>query len=235
MATRSCHICGKEESAEVQMMVCSGCKAQEVNYCSRECQAKDWPEHKIQCKKARNKAKGVEHAPDATPASAPVQAVILSGGQNQPFSPTKTGIPSDHPLFSSSAANISPLSRLAGVPIIIWRLRTDDPMSHLQSRIRATLDNQSVTFLMVDPYTGWAPAEWQQGIGPVIIARVDKKPLTISALELVWMFCDHVSEVANEDGRAAAKRYHSPAAFQKWCVRYVESDPTRRREFQLPV
>jgi len=42
-----CHITG----AEKKLLFCAGCKAQ---YCSRECQKKDWTSHKVLCNKAEN-------------------------------------------------------------------------------------------------------------------------------------------------------------------------------------
>lgn len=98
-------------------------------------------------------------------------------------------------------------------------------MSHLTSAERPHLDNSSVTFLMINPWTGWAPMQWQQGIGPVIVARLDKKPLSIDALEVIWMFCDGTSELAAEGdlSRSELEARYKPAAFQKWCVDYKES------------
>jgi len=45
-----CTGCGKKSTAEEKFMVCSGCKFS--RYCSAECQKKDWPAHKLFCKKS---------------------------------------------------------------------------------------------------------------------------------------------------------------------------------------
>lgn len=98
----------------------------------------------------------------------PIQAVLSLGGHTFPFNVERTTIPSNHVLFNPGPnRHVSPLSDLIGVPLVIFRHRTDATMDHVSSNIRASLDNASTTFLMMNPFTGWAPAEWQQGIGPV--------------------------------------------------------------------
>ncbi|KAG8945529.1 hypothetical protein FRC04_000732 [Tulasnella sp. 424] len=177
----------------------------------------------------------------STSGNSKVKAVRLNGGWNMPFNPDDVEIPSDHEMFAAEglAQRISPISMLVDVPIVIWRLRKDNPMSHLTSLERAHLDNQSVTFLMINPWTGWAPAQWQQGIGPVIVARLDKKPLSIDALEVIWMFCDASGELASEGEmtRAQLEARYKPAAFQKWCVEYKESyeELGRLQSLELPI
>ncbi|KAG8935167.1 hypothetical protein FRC01_007400 [Tulasnella sp. 417] len=170
-----------------------------------------------------------------------VEAVQLKGGWNMPFNPAEVEIQSDHELFTAAglAQRLSPISMLVDVPIVIWRLRKDDPMSHLTSQERPHLDNSSVTFLMINPWTGWAPPQWQQGIGPVIVARLDKKPLSVDALEVIWMFCDASGELAAEGdlSRSELDARYKPAAFQKWCVDYKESykDLGRLQSLELPI
>ena len=43
-----CGGCQRLAEPGKQFAVCSGCQA--VMYCSRECQKKDWPEHRAQCR-----------------------------------------------------------------------------------------------------------------------------------------------------------------------------------------
>jgi hypothetical protein len=43
-----CSKCHKEESENVKLSVCGGCRG--VRYCSKECQKMDWPTHKKLCK-----------------------------------------------------------------------------------------------------------------------------------------------------------------------------------------
>ncbi|KAG2373566.1 hypothetical protein C9374_012029 [Naegleria lovaniensis] len=46
---KCCACCGAKKSATTKLFVCGACKS--VLYCSRECQQKDWPQHKQVCKK----------------------------------------------------------------------------------------------------------------------------------------------------------------------------------------
>lgn len=51
------------------------------------------------------------------------------------------------------------------------------------------------------------------------------------------MFCEYVGEVAAEEGRNQAARYHSPAASQAWCRNYVEDAKLNGRGdiFRIPL
>ena len=47
-ATPACHTCGKTEAdIHCKLMMCGRCKI--AKYCSRECQANNWREHKYEC------------------------------------------------------------------------------------------------------------------------------------------------------------------------------------------
>jgi len=83
------------------------------------------------------------------------------------------------------------------------------------------------TFLNIDPRTGFAPLAWQSGIGTVIVAHKDKKPLLPHHVEGVWMYCDYVLDVFGE-GRGAPARLYSQEAFGKWWGRYC----VEQREFR---
>ncbi|KAG2491740.1 hypothetical protein HYH03_009903 [Edaphochlamys debaryana] len=57
---KRCAVCGKSASSPGvrKLHKCGGCKA--VRYCSRECQAADWPEHQSQCKRLAAEAAEAE-------------------------------------------------------------------------------------------------------------------------------------------------------------------------------
>lgn len=166
----------------------------------------------------------------------PVVAVDLLGGWNSPFNARPSTVPSNHEMFGTGprAGKVSPISAVVGVPILIWRHDPTNSLNYISHPNRERLDNQAVTFLMINPYTGWAPAEWQQGIGRVTIARADKKPLSIGDLEMIWMFCDSVGEQANElGGDYVARRWYTAQAFQRWCADYAIDNPRNDRHLPL--
>jgi hypothetical protein len=49
---RRCTTCGKIDSVDEPLKICSGCRIDSVRYCSRECQTKGWSKHKKQCQQA---------------------------------------------------------------------------------------------------------------------------------------------------------------------------------------
>ncbi|GFH56483.1 hypothetical protein CTEN210_12959 [Chaetoceros tenuissimus] len=51
-----CHCCKK--TSEEKLPTCSRCKI--VGYCNRECQRKDWPKHKLECKLYKDTKKDVK-------------------------------------------------------------------------------------------------------------------------------------------------------------------------------
>lgn len=54
-----CTVCGVQKPV-AQMFACSGCKVvRKVPYCSKACQAQDWPQHKAACKQAQRATKEV--------------------------------------------------------------------------------------------------------------------------------------------------------------------------------
>lgn len=66
------------------------------------------------------------------------------------------------------------------------------------------------------------------------IARLDKRSLTWPQLELIWKFCEHVAEVAFEQGPTAAAKHHTPAAFRLWCLDYNADAKLNGRDIFTP-
>ncbi|KAI0042335.1 hypothetical protein FA95DRAFT_1637343 [Auriscalpium vulgare] len=186
---------------------CTRCRL--ALYCNAACQKAAWKTHKSAC---------TANAISSTPPSASVKAVRLKGGFNRPFFPEQLDVPPDHPIWGD-ATSVSPVSQLVGVPIKIWREAHELPLDHEND---ANRDNQSVTYLMIRPEVGFATARWLKNIGPVIIARADQKPLSIVALEMIWMFCDMILDRFGENRRAPWDMYNR-AAFEEFCENYKEN------------
>ena len=70
-------------------------------------------------------------------------------------------IPRSHPAMS--CPYVSPLSKLIGIPVIVYR---EDPVASPGQTARER-DCQSATYLMIELDTGFAAPEWQGNIGPV--------------------------------------------------------------------
>ena len=70
----------------------------------------------------------------------------------------------------SLTATLSPLLHKCGELLSIQRVERP------HSRERASMDNQLATYLMIDTESGFAPPEWQSGIGDVYLYRAGGGP-----------------------------------------------------------
>jgi len=71
-----------------------------------------------------------------------------------------------------------------------------------------SLENQAVTFLYLDDNPnstqwGWAPMEWQSGVGSVVVARADGEDLFPQHVEALCHFCQFVLQPLFEDSMGA--------------------------------
>lgn len=89
------------------------------------------------------------------------------------------------------------------------------------------MDNQAITYLMIDTDSGFAPPRWQSGIGTVIIARKDKKPLLPVHYEGFWIYTDLVLEHFGDGGKPG--HMYSRAAFEEWWTDYVDEQKENGR------
>ncbi|KAJ7508320.1 hypothetical protein B0H11DRAFT_23118 [Mycena galericulata] len=150
-----------------------------------------------------------------------IKAVIvrcdLDKRRGSPWSATT--IPADHPAF---ALAVPPIPTLIEVPLVTYRVGTQGGLTN------GDLDNQIATFLNIDAASGFAPPEWQSGVGTVIVARKDRKPLLPHHMEGVWMYCDSILDNFGDEGKAPRHRY-SRAAFEKWWANYCKEQRGFRR------
>jgi len=106
------------------------------------------------------------------------------------------------------------LSVLLGVPLLTRRLSA---IPALELPRNAHFDNEAATALHVDPATGYAPAEWCQGVGTVLVVREDQQPLTKDLLENIVKFSQMLVQLFG--GRAEDLRaYATPRRFADFCA-----------------
>ncbi|KXZ43245.1 hypothetical protein GPECTOR_96g711 [Gonium pectorale] len=141
-----------------------------------------------------------------------------------------TSLPTEHPAFLTGTP--SPVAALVGLPLLVYRL---DPRPSLSIPRAATYDNQRVTYIMIDPYSGFAAAEWQQGIGSVVLVRSDRKPLPPQHVEAFWMFCDHLLGLFSSGIDPNPEVEMTPAKWQSFFRKYkreYSSMKSRRAEWK---
>jgi hypothetical protein len=133
-------------------------------------------------------------------------------------------------MSPSSCAEDSRVVHMCGIPLALMRAKHG-----LQKLPRsAELDNQAATYLMIDPATGFAPADWQWNIGEVTVFRRDGKPFTNGHFWVLWdlLSCaleDYGDSVPPAKIRA---RYFSPTGFRRWLKqRYTDEDDEAKLEW----
>jgi len=213
--TRQCNHCKKV--FDISLTPCSNC--QSVHYCSRDCQTSHIPQHTLTCAALANlNSQRQKPIQEQMSTSQNVPAVDLLGGENHPFNPKEVVLTASQAddILNGGKGFVSPISKLIGVPLVVYRQRESGARVEGRS---AAMDNQAVTYLMIDIEHGFAPDEWQHSIGPVTVVRTDRKPLTTPALEMIWMYVDLILDHFGEEGEAPKWRY-TPQAFQEWCRRY---------------
>ncbi|KAG6361041.1 hypothetical protein INS49_009260 [Diaporthe citri] len=144
-------------------------------------------------------------AANASTANEKIKAVIVRCiGDTTGPKWSATTIASTHPIFEQQHESEAPLPALLGIPLIFRPL----PSSQFDTRAGG-LDNQIITYLNIELESGFAPPVWQSGVGTVLVARLDKKPLLEQHLEGVWM-----------------------PAFEKWWARYAEETREYRDDWK---
>ncbi|KAJ7099461.1 hypothetical protein B0H15DRAFT_547601 [Mycena belliarum] len=133
-----------------------------------------------------------------------------------------TTVAQNDPIFDLSPL---PVSTRIDCPLVMRRTGTTSPD-------RADLDCQIATFLAIDPRSGFAPPEWQSHIGSVIVARKDKKPLSVHHLEGFWMYNDAILDEFSENGEINESDWYSRVKFERWWNDYCEEAQENRGAFQ---
>jgi hypothetical protein len=102
-------------------------------------------------------------------------------------------VPSTHPIFTSKAL---PVTVKFGYPLVMARLVENLPQG-------PQTDNQHATWLNIDPESGFAPSQWQGGIGSVVVANADGTPLDSDTLGAI---VDYVSGILDAFGNGEVPR-----------------------------
>lgn len=121
-----------------------------------------------------------------------------------PFVPVE--VPYVHPIRGHFESSISPISKLLGKEIRLWKFPFDEPLLNPPGwdASMGPDSNPDAAFLMVgvDPTKsdwGWAPLHWNLDIGNVLIVYDDKSDLVVEDLRLMCYFARIVLQPMFED------------------------------------
>jgi hypothetical protein len=134
-------------------------------------------------------------------------------------------LPTD-PIF----LNVRPteMSVHLGLPLLVQRL---NPIEIVPGDTYHK--NRPATFLQMLPSNGFPPAAWQSKIGAVLVARMDKKPLSCLHLEAIcryhWTLLADVNSIALEYG---LKRISKEGFEQFWYEYRRNQFDAGREEFE---
>ncbi|KAI0065252.1 hypothetical protein BV25DRAFT_154403 [Artomyces pyxidatus] len=206
MNTETCTHCTRNPP---DLKRCTRCRL--ARYCYNiqgpNCQNAAWSVHKRVCRPPPSDL-------PTTPPSARVDGVRLLARHNTPFLPEAVTVSPEHVVWTTG--HTSPISQLIGVPLLFHReLREWD----VDAGNDPARDNQSVTYMMITPEIGFAPPRWLKNIGPVTVVRADQKPLTLLELEKIWMFCDRILSMF-EDNQGPPFNMYYPERYQEFSEEY---------------
>lgn len=179
-------------------------RCRQSSYCSKDCQKKNWSKHKATCQP-------LSDSNDPNNEKEPIRCVKIysqgdGGGRYE-----DVRLPFSHQMFQSDPL---PVSLKFGYPLVMQRLVPNLPRGQ-------ETDNQHATWLMIDPVTGFAPPQWQGGIGSVHVGRADRKPLTT---EILAGITDYVSDILDQFGQEDAwqivRRYYDRARLERYLVQH---------------
>lgn len=99
--------------------------------------------------------------------------------------------------------------------------------------------NRPATFLQMCPHSGFAPLDWQRKIGPVLVVRMDRKPLSCLHLEAIWRYhwalMSEVNSIGWEHGtRARLTRKAFEMFWYEYRKRQIEAGREDFEDFDSP-
>lgn len=132
-----------------------------------------------------------------------------------------TTIPADHPVFAEAPL---PVSVRLGIPLVMLREGT-------VARDRAELDCQMATYLAIDDHTGFAAPRWQMNVGTVVVARLDRKPLSSQHVEGFWMYNDAILDAFGDAGAIDESHWYGRQQYERWWKNYVRERREASRQY----
>ena len=191
---------------------CARCNG--ATYCTTLCRKEDWQDHRRSCDSSR---------PALSSNNVIVRAVKIhsktgGGGHYTPFL-----IPFSDSIFETKPV---PISQKIGFPLLVQHPECESARGELT-------DNQHATWLMIDPTTGFAPPEWQSGVGKgnVVVARADGEKLETATLAAIT---DYISDILDAfgDGLGAAQKYYNRGRLDKFMADHLKMQQ-EFKQFQL--
>ena len=185
---------------------CGRCN--DATYCTSFCQKEDWEGHKRSCH-------------NSIPAPIIKQGLIKAvrihsktgGGGHYSRHPT---IHLD-PIFRTRPV---PISQKIGFPLLVQHPSFPSLTRNRETRGELT-DNPHATWLMIDPNTGFAPAEWQSEVGDVVVARPDGQALETATLAAIT---DYISDILDAfgDGLGPPRKYYNRDRLDKFMADHAK-------------
>jgi hypothetical protein len=162
--------------------------------------------HKIECKKTRGSKSTPSNSTDTTQPLRDIPCVKIFGFDSGGGRYEDVTIPSTDSIFSNSPL---PVTVKFGYPLVMKRLYDGRD------------DNQHATWLAINPISGFAPPEWQNSIGSVIVANADRTPLSLKTLAAIT---DYISDILDQFGedRPNVKRFYNRGRLDEYIREHVE-------------
>lgn len=115
-------------------------------------------------------------------------------------------VPREHPVFTQPTPSCG-ISKLVELPVLVRKYPADKAWAKDESISGTGYSNQAATFLHLntDPNSrllmgwGWAPMQWQNNVGSVLVVRADGKDLSPHHCEVLCSFCQFKMQPLFED------------------------------------
>lgn len=125
--------------------------------------------------------------------------------------------PADHSMFTTCNLNGNvPVMKLCGLPLFVKKVK---PYRYLSDFGAA--DNQRATYLMIEPHNGFAPHQWQNNVGPVLVYRPGGLDLSYHDMVCVNTYFFEILDEYSE--RHDPMRWLNQDFFQRIARREIEN------------